>query len=408
MDETIFYGESVEERIKRRFSESSTNRNMDSENPFYVGDLGEIHRQHMKWKSLLPRIEPFYAVKCNPDPLAVKYLASLGVGFDCASKTEMEQALYSGADASRIIYAQPTKQLSFLKYAHQNNISLMTFDSQEELLKIKNSYPEAKLVLRILVDDTHSAIPLGRKYGAPIQTVESLLHIAKNLKLNVVGVSFHVGSGCTHANAFYHAIARARDVFDQAKSIGFSFDLLDVGGGFNESTITSDKGATFEDVAKVLGPTVDEMFPSNNVRVIAEPGRYYVGGPAYTLCVGIVGRRTIEEGQTRKYMYYLNDGFYGSFLMPTLDKIKLNPKVLRKDGKYYYDHVLKDEKTYPCTIWGPTGCSLDCVIKDGKLPELNAGDWLYFEKFGAYSVTAATTFNGFEKPDMIHVNSFKE
>jgi ornithine decarboxylase len=32
----------------------------DEENSFFVGDLGEIYRQHLRWKSLLPRIEPFY------------------------------------------------------------------------------------------------------------------------------------------------------------------------------------------------------------------------------------------------------------------------------------------------------------------------------------------------------------
>ena len=105
-------------------------------------------------------------------------------------------------------------------------------------------------------------------------------------------ISFHVGSGCTNAEAFYHAVVRARHVFDQAKALGYTFDLLDVGGGFNESSVVH--GTTFEKFAAVLGPAVDEMFPSKNVRVIAEPGRYYVGGPAYTLCVGIVGRRTVE------------------------------------------------------------------------------------------------------------------
>ena len=32
----------------------------DQENAFFVGDLGEVFRQHLRWKSLLPRIEPFY------------------------------------------------------------------------------------------------------------------------------------------------------------------------------------------------------------------------------------------------------------------------------------------------------------------------------------------------------------
>ena len=38
------------------------------------------------WNAMLPKIHPFYAVKCNPEPALLKLLASLGTGFDCASK----------------------------------------------------------------------------------------------------------------------------------------------------------------------------------------------------------------------------------------------------------------------------------------------------------------------------------
>ena len=132
----------------------------------------------------------FIAVKCNPDTVAIKYLASLGVGFDCASKTEIQQVLDAGIDPSRIVYAQPVKHPSFIRYAAQRNVSLMTFDNEEELYKIKKLFSEAKLVLRILVDDSYSAIPLGTKYGAPLHTTENLLQLAKGLDLNVVGVRF--------------------------------------------------------------------------------------------------------------------------------------------------------------------------------------------------------------------------
>lgn len=34
----------------------------DQENSFLIADLGEVFRQHLRWKSLLPRIEPFYGM----------------------------------------------------------------------------------------------------------------------------------------------------------------------------------------------------------------------------------------------------------------------------------------------------------------------------------------------------------
>jgi diaminopimelate decarboxylase len=69
--------------------------------------------------------------------------------------------------------------------------------------------------------------------------VSGLLDVAKQLELNVVGVSFHVGSGCSDPSVFERAIAAARSVFDIATNFGFTFCLLDIGGGFPGSSGTS-------------------------------------------------------------------------------------------------------------------------------------------------------------------------
>ena len=58
----------------------------DAEDPFYVVDLGRLIDLHHDWVSALPTVRPFYAVKCNEDPVLLKTLAALGTGFDCASK----------------------------------------------------------------------------------------------------------------------------------------------------------------------------------------------------------------------------------------------------------------------------------------------------------------------------------
>lgn len=108
-------------------------------------------------------------------------------------------------------------------------------------------------------------------------------------------------------------------MFDEGEELGFKFTLLDVGGGFPGADVQD--GITFEKIAAVLGPAVDQMFPSD-IRVIAEPGRYYVAS-AFTLCTHVIARRTVGrdavevEGQSGdehpEYMYYVNDGVYGSF-----------------------------------------------------------------------------------------------
>lgn len=35
---------------------------------------------------------------------------------------------------------------------------------------------------------------------------------------------------------------------------------------------------------------------------------------------------------------------------------------------------------YECSVWGPTCDSMDCISKTAKLPQLDIGDWLFFEE----------------------------
>lgn len=74
----------------------------------------------------------------------LKTLAALGTGFDCASKSEIQKVLAVGVEPERIIYANPTKDAAYIKYAAENGVDLMTFDSEEELYKTKQIFPKAR------------------------------------------------------------------------------------------------------------------------------------------------------------------------------------------------------------------------------------------------------------------------
>jgi diaminopimelate decarboxylase len=210
-----------------------------------------------------------------------------------------------GVSPSRIIYAQPCKTKSYLRHARKVGVTLMTFDNTDELRKIKDCYPEAELVLRILTDDSASLCRLSAKYGASLPDAKGLLALAKELELNIVGVSFHVGSGASDPNSFGKAVMDARSVFDQASELGYDLKLLDVGGGFVDET--------FEMFAGNLHEALEEHFPSH-VRVIGEPGRYYTSN-AFTLATNVIARREVagDNAGQNAYMLYLNDGVYGNF-----------------------------------------------------------------------------------------------
>ncbi|KAI9337228.1 pyridoxal-dependent decarboxylase [Obelidium mucronatum] len=362
--------------------------NVEEEDAFFVGDMGEVIRQHIQWKEMLPRVEPFYAMKCCPDPMVIKTLVDLGTGFDCASRSEIETALEYGVDPSKIIYANPCKQHSHIRYAGSKGVHMMTFDNADELHKIKQHMPNAQLVVRILGSDgSRSLCNLGLKF------------VAQELGLNVIGVSFHVGSGCFDAQVFGDAVRAAAGVIVSAKDFGFEFSMLDIGGGF---PCNGADGLTFKEIVSVVRPAIDELIPSH-IRVIAEPGRYYAAS-AFTLATNVVARPAVEDSA---YMYYINDGMYGSFNCITFDHAVVTPRVLAKNGKFLYGTTSAKEDEFPCSIWGPTCDSIDCITKEGSLPILNVGDWMYFDFMGAYTLAAASRFNGFKKTVIIYTNTYR-
>lgn len=210
----------------------------------------------------------------------------MGAGFDCASSGEIRTVLdIGGICPDRIIFANPCKATSFIRSAARSGVLKMTFDNEDELRKIAGNYPNAQLILRILADDSKSICRFGIKFGASLDAVPHLLQTAKQLGLDVIGVSFHVGSGCYDPSVYADAIARAKDAFGMGVKAGYTFSFLDLGGGFEDTS--------FESAAGVIKGAIKRHFGNwrkKGLTVIAEPGRFYVAN-AFRLATNIIARR---------------------------------------------------------------------------------------------------------------------
>lgn len=146
------------------------------------------------------------------------------------------------------------------------------------------------------------------RFGASWEESKVLLDKCKAVKACVIGVSFHVGSGCFNTEGYENALRLARDVFDYAKSIGYGaarrfvfvlskifpslvrheMTLLDIGGGFPGDNTAE---LTFPEIAACIGPALDKLFPKESgVRIIGEPGRYFCSGSS-TLAVVINAKK---------------------------------------------------------------------------------------------------------------------
>ena len=281
-----------------------------TDDSFVIVDVDKVSEQHATWTSELPTVRPFYAVKCNPDKRIVKRLVELGAGFDCASKREIELVTSMGAKAEDVVFAHPCKQASHLKFAAEAGVSLVTFDNANELDKIKLFHPSARCLLRFAPDDADAACVLSNKYGAHVKDVYSLFERACDLDLDVVGVSFHVGSGATDASAWVAACELARASLDTGRLFFPDMNLVDVGGGFPGYATSQ---ISFAGVAALLRPTIQRLFPkSENFQLIAEPGRFMVATSSVLFCT-VTAVRSDRHSSSSRQMVYVNDGTYGSF-----------------------------------------------------------------------------------------------
>ncbi len=124
--------------------ETIWNRTQYEQDSFYICCLSDVIKKYDQWIEKIPRVHPFYAVKCNDDTQVLKTLAALGTGFDCASKQEIAKVLSIGVAPSRIIFAHTTKIAHHIQFAKEVGVDLLTFDNEDELHKVKKFHPMAK------------------------------------------------------------------------------------------------------------------------------------------------------------------------------------------------------------------------------------------------------------------------
>lgn len=364
--------------IKNKIEEYYKNKITLFDEPFYIINIKDIISKYTEWKEKLHNIKPYYAVKCNNNEKIIKILNMLGCNFDCASKKEMELILDITKNTGNIIYAHPCKMISHLKFAKKINVNLMTFDCIEELYKIKEYHENAKLLLRLCVDDSKSLCQFNSKFGCKIEDIDKILNTVVILGLNLAGFSFHVGSGCKDPNSYYTALKTCKKAYKKALNYNIMPSIIDIGGGFPG---TDDTEISFDNMAENINNGITKYFSDTRVSFIAEPGRYLVE-KSHTLVISVVSKK--KEDNVIKY--YLNDGLYGSFNCIHYDHQKPILIPFNNDN---------NDILYNSTFFGPTCDSMDVIYKDIPFKELEIGDILYVKNFGAYTISPSTIFNGY-------------
>nr|XP_039260186.1 ornithine decarboxylase-like [Styela clava] len=380
----VFEGITMNEAAKFISSFPAGRKNFDDS--FYICDFGDFAKKHKRWRELFPNSRPFYAVKVAPYPPMIRCLSAMGTGFDCASQEEIDLVLNNGSTPDSIIFANPSKPVSHIIHAKENGVKMLVFDSELELQKIKKHFPDSKLVLRMSVDNPVAEFPLDGKYGATLEESRHLINIANLEDMKIIGISFHVGSGCLDANSFKETIEHARELFDYGRTLGMDFDILDIGGGF---PALSGSALSIEKIASTVNASLEMNFPAkifDKLRVIAAPGRYYAA-TAFVLATKVITKREHSKLPKVDVEYTLNEGKHGS--------LQLSYGTLPGEMIPYVPEEKANKNRHYAWLWGPT-CDNKALSKRILVPKLHFDDWLFWKDAGAYTFACSTGFNGFK------------
>jgi ornithine decarboxylase len=367
---------------------------LESDRPTIVYDFAKLKQLYALWVNRFPNIHAHYAVKCNPNAGLIATIGNQGGSFDCASPNEIDTVIGQGCSAEKIIYANPCKTVNDIVFALEKHVTLTTFDSICELDKISYACDIAqkrmKLVLRIYASDPTAKCVLSNKYGAMKHEWDGLLRHAHDLGLDVVGVSFHVGSGACDPSAFSEALCNCKHVCNIATNYGFTVNVVDIGGGFTVKNI--ELMSTHIKQAINTNFTADEQV---HIKFIAEPGRFFAESIAtlYTKIIGVKERGTVMH-------YIVNDSIYGCFSGLVFDHLKLDmPDYIKSDRHVCCTQCIqcyrKDEEKKESIIFGET-CDGSDVIFTGMMRCMTFNDLLVWYNMGAYSIASACNFNGIQ------------
>lgn len=355
-----------------------------NETPFLVVNLDVIRQRWDELKQSMPYAKIYYAVKANPAKEVLELLRDLGSCFDVASVYELRKVLGLGVEPERISYGNTIKKAQDIREFYNAGVRLYVTDSEGDLRNIAKEAPGAKIFVRILAEGVFTADwPLSRKFGCQPDMAFDLLELAKKLKLQPYGVSFHVGSQQRDISAWDAAIAKAKLLFDWCRDADIELKSINMGGGLPAQYI--DKNNTIETYSSEITRFLHEDFEDDIPEIIIEPGRSMVGD-----CGVIVSEVVLISRKSRTALERWVFTDVGKFngLMETLDESIKYPVYVEKDGPR--------EKVI---IAGPTCDSVDTIYEEAEytLPlNLSVGDRMYWLSTGAYTSSyCAVDFNGF-------------
>ena len=368
------------------------------ETPFYLYDINLLRQtlESVVYESNKYNYKVHYAIKANNDDYLLSIIKESGIGIDCASGNEVRKAIESGFDPKTVVYAGVGKRDKEIRYAIEQGILAINCESIEELQVVNQLAGEmgkkADIGLRVNPDidpKTNRCIDTGQadsKFGIAYEEILENVELIKSLEnINIIGIHIHIGSQIRELHVFENMCNKANAIVEKLESYGFSFRMVDVGGGLgiNYDVPENEPIPNFASLFSI----VHEYLNVEGKEVHFEFGRSLVG-ECGELITSVLYNKTTATGRR----LLIIDASMTELIRPMLY------------GSYHnIENITSQEDSFKkYTVVGTACESTDVFDENISLRKSKRGDLLTIKSAGAYGRSMASEYNMHDLPKAVY------
>lgn len=358
--------------------------------PFYVYDRAVMAAQVQALRQAFPReVHLHYAMKANPMPGVVRYMASLVDGLDVASGRELSVALESTASRDDISFAGPGKSVEEIAQAIDAGI-VLNVESPRELREIvahaRRTGARPQVAIRVNPDFElkSSGMKMGggpKQFGVDAEAVPDMLREMAELPVRFIGFHIFSGSQNLSAEAIVDAQQKAVTLAERlAVHSPHPVRFLNVGGGLGIPYFPREQrldpapiGANLAALNERIRRTLPEA------RLVVELGRYLVGEAGLYVCR--VRDRKVSRGQ----VFLVTDGGLHHHLSASGNF----GQVIRKNYPVLVGNRVAGGDRETVSVVGPLCTPLDLLADRMEMARADEGDLVAVFMSGAYGYSAS-------------------
>ncbi|MDE2452419.1 MAG: pyridoxal-dependent decarboxylase, exosortase A system-associated [Burkholderiales bacterium] len=358
--------------------------------PFYAYDRALLRARVAELRAALPRaVKLHYAMKANPMPALVGFMAGLVDGIDVASTGEMKVALDAGADPAELSFAGPGKRDGELRQAVAAGV-LVNVESMRELPVLAAAQQElglsARVALRVNPDFElkGSGMKMGggaKQFGLDVEFIPGALAEIGRLGLGFEGFHLYAGSQNLRAESICEAQRKSYELaLRLADHAPAPLRFLNLGGGFGIPYFPGEKRLELAPIGANLEALVERARSElPQAALVVELGRYLVGE------AGVYVTRIVDRKVSRGQVFLVADGGLHHHLSASGNF----GQVLRKNYPVAIANRAGAAPRETASVVGPLCTPLDLLADRMELAVAEAGDLVAVFQSGAYGATAS-------------------